>query len=217
MGVLAAVTALAVSAAVPVGLYHLTVLSSVPRRPASLRLDDRHGGFVVPAAPHFIGDFAIIVLWVAGGSLLTERVPGGDGIRLAEFDFAALTSALLVGLLFVVAVVLVLSDRPRVALDPDGLTVQLTTTRQRVSWDELAPGGPPPPAGRRANDLILQRAVAPGRRLRPVRIPVGSFQVDSAFFANVIRDYVEQPDERRHIGSEAGLARLHSRFGSQGR
>lgn len=208
--------ALAASLVAPVGLYHLSVLRSVPRRPASFRLDE--GAFVAPAVPHDIGTAAIVVLWLAAGAVLTERVPGGDRLRLAEFDGAALISILTVGVLSVLAVALLLVDRPRVALSPDGLTVHRMTSRRCIGWHELAPGGPPPPPGRRPRDLWLYRThrLAPGGRPRPDLLPVGRLQVDPAFLAHTIRHYVEQPGRRPGIGTEAELARLCAQLGSQG-
>ncbi|MFR9778734.1 hypothetical protein ACL02O_22135 [Micromonospora sp. MS34] len=209
------VAGLAVSLAVPVGLYQLTVLRAVPRRPASFQLDA--GAFVAPAAPHDLGTAAIIVLWVAAGAVLTERVPDGDRLRLAEFDEAALISIVIVGLLSVLAVALLLVRRPWVALTPDGITVQRMTSRRSIGWHELAPGGPPPPSGRRPRNLWLYRRNGPtlGGRPRPDLLPVGQLQVDPAFLANTIRSYLEQPGRRPDIGTEAELARLRGRVGSQ--
>lgn len=209
--------ALAASLAVPVGLYHLSVLRSVPRRPASFRLD--RGTFLAPAAPHDIGGAAIILLWIAGGAVLTERVPGGDRMRLAEFDEAALISILTVVVLSVLAVVLLLVDRPWVALSPDGITVQRLTSRRFIGWPELAPGGPPPPPGRRPRTLWLYRTNGPtlGGRPRPDLLPVGRLRVDPAFLANTIRHYVEQPGRRPGIGTEAELARLRELFAADDR
>lgn len=200
--------ALAASLGVPVGLHHLSVLRSVPRRPASFRLDG--GAFVAPAAPHDIGTTAVIVLWIAAGAVWTERAPGGDRMRLAEFDEAALISILIVGVLSALAVVLLLVDRPWVALSPDGVTVQRLTSRRFIGWSELAPGGPPPPPGRRPRTLWLYRTNGStlGGRPRPYVLPVGTLQVDPAFLAHTIRHYVEQPGQRPGIGTEAELARL---------
>ncbi|MGW5668649.1 hypothetical protein [Micromonospora sp. NPDC003776] len=199
--------ALAASLGVPVALYHLSVLRAVPRRPASFRLD--RGTFLAPAGPD-LGGTAIIVLWIAGGAVLTERVPGGDRMRLAEFDEAALISVLTVVVLSALAVVLLLVDRPWVALSPDGITVQRLASRRFIGWHELAPGGPPPPPGRRPRNLWLYRTNGPtlGGRPRPDLLPVGRLQVDPAFLANTIRRYVEQPGRRSDIGTEAELARL---------
>ncbi|MFE9692142.1 hypothetical protein [Micromonospora sp. NPDC005806] len=206
----------AASLAVPVGLYYLTVLRAVPRRPASFQLDD--GAFVAPASPHDIGTAAIVVLWIAAGAVLTERVPNADRLRLAQIDYAALTSIVIVGLLSVLAVVLLLVSRPRVALNPDGITVQRMTSRRSIGWNELAPGGPPPPPGRRPRNLWLYRTAGPtlGGRPRPHLLPVGQLQVDPAFLANTIRHYVDQPGQRPDIGTEAELSRLRSHFGAKG-
>ena len=210
VGLLVWLAALAASAFIPVGLYRLTVLKAVPRRPASFQVD--HRGFVAPAAPHDFGTSAIIVLWVAAGAPLTERVPNGDRLRLAQFDYAALISILVVGLLSVLAVTLLMVDRPWVALNPDGITVQRMTSRRSIGWNELAPGGPPPPTGRSPRSLWLYRTAGPtlGGRPRADLLPVGQLQVDPAFLANTIRQYVEQPGQRSIIGTEAELARLRS-------
>ncbi|PWU46265.1 hypothetical protein DLE60_16645 [Micromonospora globispora] len=217
-GLLVWLTALAASALAPVGLY-LLLTRPVPRRPASFQLDDRHGGFVAPASPHELGPLVIVVLWVAPGSMVTERVPNGDGLRFAQFDYATLVSAAVVALLFVPAVVLLLVNRPRLALDPDGITVQRMTSRRRIGWNELAPGGPPPPTARKARYLTLYRTTGPtpGRYPRPEQLPVGWLHADPAFLANTIRHYVEQPAQRHNIGTEHELARLRSQLGSQGR
>ncbi|MCW3844403.1 hypothetical protein ONA70_30380 [Micromonospora yasonensis] len=205
-----------VSVAIPVGLYHLAVLRAVPRRPASFQLDN--GALVAPASPHDIGTAAIIVLWIAAGAVLTERVPNADQLRLAQIDFAALVSIAIVGLLSALAVALVLVDRPWVALNRDGITVQRMTSRRFIGWPELAPGGPPPPPGRRPRNLWLYRTHGPtvGGRPRPELLPVGQLQVDPAFLANTIHHYVDQPGQRPDIGTEAELDRVRTPVGGQG-
>lgn len=217
VAVLAWLTVNLASIGVPVGLYHLVVLRSSPRRPASFRLDARHGGFVVPAAPHRVGDYAIFLSWVGGGLVLTERGSGGGVTRLVEVDLVALVMVFLV--LGVAAAVLVLSDRPRITLDAVGITVQRMDFRQRIGWNELLPGGPPPPTGRRPRNVTLysMSGTAHGAHPVPLQLPVGQMQVDAAFLADAIRHYVEQPGRRPGIGTEAELANLGAQFGGQGR
>lgn len=207
----------AASMGVPAGLYHLVVLRSIPRRPASFRLDARSRSFVVSAAPHGGGALAIVVAWIGGGLVLTERAPGADGTRPVEWDLSALTAVLLV--FGVLAAVLVLSDRPRITLDADGITVQRMDFRQRIGWNDLLPGSPPPPTDRRPRNVTLysMRGTAHGAHPVPLQLPVGQMQVDPAFFADAIRHYVDQPGRRSGIGTEAELANLRAQFGNQRR
>lgn len=204
-------TGLAASVLVPMGLYFL-LTKPVPRRPASFQLDGQHRRFVAPAAPHAVAALVIVVLWVAAGSVLTERVPNGDGLRFAQFDYATSMSAAVVALLFVLAVVLLLINRPRLTLDPDGITVQRMASRRRIGWNELCPGGWPPPTGRKPRNLTLYRMAGPtpGGYPKPEQLPVGQLHVDPAFLADTIRHYVEQPAHRHNIGTEHELARLLS-------
>ncbi len=167
--------------------------------------------FAAHAAPRWTGTWAIVAGWVAGTGLITERVPGGDQMRIAEFGHAFGVSIVLVGIMCLLVVALVVSDRPRLTLDWGGVTLQRYLGRQRLAWDELIPGGPPPPAKRNPETLGVYR-LATGVTA-PVRLPAGRLQVDSAFLAHTIRYYVEHPGQRGGIGTRAGLEALRSAFG----
>jgi hypothetical protein len=211
--------ALLAAASLPLAGY-LLLIRPARRRPATWQLrPDRQpepggpGGprFVASSAPRWVGPWAIVLGWLAGSLPITEREPGGDRMRLATFDHLLAVRIGLVGVAALLLVLLVAADRPRLTLDRAGVRVDGNLRRPLLlRWDELVPGGPPPPAKRHPDRIVVHRAAA--GRASPAALPAGRLQVDSAFLAHPLRDYTERPDQRGTIGTESGLAALRTSF-----
>jgi hypothetical protein len=180
--------------------------------PASLNADPGRNRFVVPVSPEYSGSMAIVWMGLASSGVLTERVPNGDAVPVAAIDHAVPVSVAAVSVFFLVAAHFLLVNRPRVTLEPAGLTVHRLGRPDRIRWDDLAPGGPPPPAERKPKVLRLHLNSPPiwGWHYPSKDLPVGRLHIDPAFLAGTVRHYVEQPWHRPAIGTEAELDRLRS-------
>jgi hypothetical protein len=178
-------------------------------RPARFTLGE--AGFVVPASPAYGGSMAIMLMFLSGGFVLSERVPDGDSMRLAA-------SVIMMGLFWIAALAFIFVRRPRVYLDADGLTIRRVWRATRIAWDEIAPGGPPPPRGRWPRDLRvrLNGPLLWGQFPPSEIIPIGQLCVDPAFLAAAIRHYVEHPEARAAIGTAEELARLQAQSAGPG-
>ncbi|GAA3339882.1 hypothetical protein GCM10020358_25270 [Amorphoplanes nipponensis] len=207
------VVTLAASVGLPLGGY-LLVTRRARRRGATWRIEPGGPGgpacFAAPPAPRWTGPWAVVMGWLAGAGLVTERVPGGDRMRFATFDRALPISVVAVGAVVLLVAVLVVSDRPRLTLDREAVTLRRYLSRSRVPWDDLLPGGPPLPARRDPEHLDLYRLTV--GVTAPVRLPAGRLQVDSAYLAHTIRYYAEHPERRESIGTAQGQAALRSSF-----
>lgn len=207
------------SVGLPLAGYFL-VTRRARRRAATWQLEPGGPGgpdvtrFAAPAAPRWTGPWAIVLGWIAGSGPVAERVPGGDRMRIAQFGEALPVSIVLVSIGLLLVVATVVSNRPRLTLDRDGLTLHRYRGRLRLAWDELMPGGPPLPARRDPERLDVYRLAAGATA--PVRLPAGRLQVDSAFLAHTIRYYTERREQRGGIGTPAGLDALRSAFGGGG-
>jgi hypothetical protein len=170
------------------------------------------GRFTVPASPVYAGYQAIGLMFISGGLVLTERVPGGDAMRMAQFDFAWPVSIIFVGFFWVAALAILLVQRPQLHLDAGGLTIRRVWRTTRLAWDELAPGGPPPPAKRRPRHMTihLDAPAVFGRYPASEDVPVGGLHIDPTFLAGAIRHYVEHREDRCRIGTAEELTRLRS-------
>jgi hypothetical protein len=210
---------LLVSVGLPLAGY-LLVTRRARRREATWQIEPGGPGgaeaarFVAPAAPRWTGSWAILVGWMAGAGLMTERVPGEDRMRIADFGYALPVSIVLVSIAWLAIVAIVAMGRPRLMLDWDGATLRRPLGRLRLAWQELIPGGPPLPAKRNPESLAVYRLAA--GVTAPVLLPAGRLQVDSAFLAHTIRYYTEHPEQRGSIGTQAGLDALRSAFAGGG-
>jgi hypothetical protein len=131
-------------------------------------------------------------------------------MRMATFGYVFPVSILLVGMTVAVTVALTISDRPRLTMDRDAVTLWHHLGRLRLTWGELIPGGPPPPAKRNPDTITIYRMLH--GVATPVRLPAGRLQVAPAFLAHTLRHYTEHPGQRGGIGTEAGLTELRSTF-----
>jgi hypothetical protein len=196
-----------IAVGIPLGIFALLGAARC-RRPASFALG--RAGFIVPASPIYGGLCAITLMSLSGGFVMSERAPNGDSMRLAQIDFAMPASAIMVGLCWIGALTFIFVQRPQVYLDAGGLTIRRVRHGTRIAWDELAPGGPPPPRKRSPRQLKVFRNAPPvwGRFPPSADIPVGWLHVDPAFLATAIRRYVEHHEARAAIGTAEELARL---------
>lgn len=192
-----------VGAVIPFSIYALVAWWAA-RPPADLRV--RAGTFVAPSTATASATNAILLMFLAGGLIVTERVPNADAMRLAQLDFALPLSIIAAGVFTLLAAAILFMDRPRAILTPDALIVKGLWTRS-VRWEELAPGGPNWPQPGRLRSLVLYRRQAPAAV--PASVPVMRMHVDPAFLARAIRHYVEHAADRAGIGTDEGLRRLH--------
>ena len=184
-----------VSGAGPLAIY-VVVTRSARRRPAGLRPD-----FSVEPSPHWAGPLAMILGWTAGWGWPTDHDPAGA---------FAWSSIAVIMLALVAATVALLGNRPRLALDPAGLTLQNLIRRTRLGWADLVPGHPVPPAHRETRHLLV-RLPSAARTLR-----TGDLHVDPAFLAFTIRQYIAEPGHREAIGTAAERSRLELAFPASG-
>ncbi|UQU67571.1 hypothetical protein COUCH_15415 [Couchioplanes caeruleus] len=194
---------------IPLAAY-LLLTKTARQRPPTWHLDELKRRFVAGASPCSTGPLAILFGWFTGGAILTERVPNEEHMRIAQFGVMTTISIVLAVGLLTAIVVRLLMNRPRISLTVEGITVQRLRGCGQTRWDELLPGGPPPPAKRNPNTLILYTMnAAAGGPPQPRALPVRDLHVDTAFLANTIRCYVENPDRRAAIGTAGERARLH--------
>jgi hypothetical protein len=202
--------AILVAAGIPVGVFAV-LLRGDRWHPA--RFVPARGGFTVPPSPVHPGYQAIMWTCLGSRAVMTERVPGGMSVRLAQLDFAWPATLVGVGLFWAVALAFLLVARPQLHLDAGGLTIRRVLRRRtRLAWDDLAPGGPQPPAKRGQRQLKVYLAAPPvfGRYPSSEDIPIGWLHVDPAFLAAALRHYVAHPEDRAAIGSTEELTRLQS-------
>jgi hypothetical protein len=171
-----------VALGVPVGVF----LMLAYRRPASFqRAGDR---LVAPAHPAQAG-LAIVSIGIAG------EVPWESGhlpVGLAAAAFYVVAAA-----------VALLIQRPRLELDPAGLTIRHLRTVERIEWERFAPGEPLPPTRKRPRELRAYLNDPPAyQTFRPsVAIPVKWLFIDAAYLVEKIRLYVDHPEARSEIAT----------------
>lgn len=210
LGLLVHVLGLTASSLVPLAIFAWLVCP-LRLRPAAFQVDSTPRRFVVGTFPRTPGIQAILLLWI-GGNFIMSAARGPDG----TVGFAGWRSAVvpvgLFGLLIVVALVALFIRQAAVVLEPAGITIQRSRRRRTaIPWDELAPGGPPPPAKASPSLTLYRRGWQPG--VGPPRtdeLPVGLLNVQPAFLAGAIRRYAEQPQFRAGIGTPTELARLRA-------
>src|SRR5262249_34921863 len=156
------------------------------RRPS--RFERAGGRLVAPADPNWAG-LGILSMGMAGQSFV-ER--GHLPVRLTAVVFYA-----------AVAAAALLIQRPRLELDPAGLTIRHIRAGQRIAGAPRARGGPGPPSGKRPRELRVYVNEPPvfGVYRPSVCIPVNRLHIDAAYLAETIRRYVEQPEARSEIAA----------------
>lgn len=195
-----AVTALAVP------LIAFTRLCPRPRpAPRTLLLGPDRGrpAFVAPASPWMVGPFVIMLMFLAGNGLATERAPDGE-VSISPAGWAQ--TLVTVAVIFTVAG-WTLFRGPRVELRPGGLLVRSLRT-QLVRWEAVLASGPPAPVEKPRQISLLVRRQPPDYGAYVVRILHRWLAVDAAFLAGAIRHYVDNPQYRADIGTRQELDRL---------
>lgn len=193
------------------------------RRPARL-VDVGPGRRRVPAGPGFGWFVAGQALFVTGPTVY----PAFDLFRDPEappgprYLLPALTALLVVVWLLLVALLAVaaFTGRPRIDLTPVGVEVREAAGRRNIPWDALAAGTPvrqgsgntlrlrvarPELVERRG--LVVSSATAP-------RVLLGWLLVHPWYLADVLRFYVDHPEERAALGTPAGDERLRRTLGA---
>ncbi|MEU5905441.1 hypothetical protein ABZ780_13825 [Micromonospora sp. NPDC047467] len=190
---------------------HALLTRRVRQWPATWEVAAGAEKFVASASPRWLGPWVILIGWLAGGAVLTERVPGADRVRLAEIPGVLAVSIAVPAVVLAAMAAVLLLDRPRLILDRDGITKQGLARRAFVRWDRLLPGGPPSPARRTVNLTLMQQPATPGRPPVPFSLPMAPLHIDPTFLAETIRHYVEHPEHRSAIGTQDELDRVRVR------
>jgi hypothetical protein len=176
-------------------------------------------GFIVPSAPWLLGSTAILLAFLIGGAIWSEWALAGGWTPIGWL-LALTTCAFAAGLVWW------RHGRYEVALSPQGLRVRKLRWTA-ILWDQLVPGGPdlPPRAafspGRSVSRHVLKQSPGVGEvRLAVLNqaksdyswfsVKTGSLAVDPHFLAAAVRHYVDHPEHRPAIGSEAELIRLRA-------
>jgi hypothetical protein len=182
------------------GGFYLVLWAFGGLRPPA-RFARRAGQLVVPPSPSFGG--AQIIVWMIFSAIVIQPTVTfeEDTPRLA---YAVTWQQVLVVLMFwAVGLAFLLVPRPKLVLDAHGVTLQRVPRTVRVSWDELRPGGPLPPKGRRPRELTLELTGEPvfGDYSPTESLPLYRLHIDPTYLANTIRYYVEHPEARAGIGA----------------
>ncbi|MFD0741656.1 hypothetical protein ACFQ1L_06910 [Phytohabitans flavus] len=165
--------------------------------------DRGHPAFVTPTSPWMVGPFVIMLMFLAGNGLATDRAPDGD-VSISAAGWAQ--TVVTVALIFAVAG-WTLFRGPRVELRPGGLLVRTVRTRF-AEWEAVLASGPPAPVEKPRQISILVRRQQPDYGAYVVRILHRWLAVDAAFLAGAIRHYVDNPQHRADIGTRNELDRL---------
>lgn len=161
--------------------------------------------------------------WFVAGEILLltgVTVPMVDGQLLhrpaasTSYDFLDVGLAVLAAVLIVVLAAAVFQGRPRIDLTPSGIEVREPLGRRTVPWTALAPGTPArQPFPRKVvltvtrPELVQRRGLVRGSAAAPV-LDLAWLNVQPWFLADVLRWYVDHPQERAALGTEAGNERL---------
>ncbi|MEU3453637.1 hypothetical protein ABZ671_08545 [Micromonospora sp. NPDC006766] len=179
------------------------------------------GRLRVPAAPAFgwlvaaqvmVFTAAITQFGVVAVDLLRDPdAPEPFGYLLAAGTWLMAALWLLLVVAFVVAV---FAGRPRMDLTPSGIEQRDLLGRRHIAWEALAPGTPVrEPSGNSLvlmvvrPELVARRGLVWGLATRPW-LALSYFSIHPWFLTDVLRWYVDHPQERAGIGTEAGNVRL---------
>lgn len=188
----------------------LALLLLVVLRPSGERtaFDIREGAFTT-SSRHSLG---LHLAWIMIAGVLVGPGAGETWAQLSPFDIAVDIPITLVA---AAAALLSWCDLPRLELRPDGVRVRRLRSAA-TPWAALRRGTPLRP---RRNDQILALPVDNPDLVSPLfaknpLIPLG-WDADPWFVADTIRWYVDHPQDRPALGTEAELARLQERLTAQ--
>lgn len=195
----------------------ITSVGGWSRRPVGFKIADKK--FAVSAIPYFgyLGLFQVLVLanavvFAVDDWRRPDDWPGGWIMTTISISVTALLAVL------VVPLVALIWRGIRVELSTAGVESWLPWCYRMIPWDALSPGGPlrPNRSAERLKlitvrpDLVVQQGLSLGwgNKKQP-GIPV-YFNIHPWFLADAIRWYVEHPEHREAIGTQAEHDRLVS-------
>jgi len=167
--------------------------------------------FVAPADRahgYFVAGQVLLAAWVTRSPSLFQGAPYADPVTVT-MRAIMIGSAVVVTVLNLVLVGIALFGRPRLELTPDGVYLGNPFWRRAVRWDELVPGLP---LRQPDQDALTLTTVRPGRPA--MRLTLNYIRVHTWFLADAIRYYVDHPDRRAEIGTQAGYDRLMTALGA---
>ncbi|OJF14630.1 hypothetical protein BG844_08725 [Couchioplanes caeruleus subsp. caeruleus] len=177
-------------------------------RPAALVVSRRERAFVAPpSAPPVFQAAAFTLL---GGPLVGDKVADVISREYLWPVDAALgaTWVLLVAVQWHVA-----AGRHGLRLRPDGVLNRQALGSHFIPWDAFDPALPLAAVGHglaasyHRPDLVRRRGLGGGRRTLPA-------DVDPEYLIRVVHEYVNHPEHRTAVGSEAELHRVGAATGS---
>ncbi|MEU4161481.1 hypothetical protein [Actinoplanes sp. NPDC026670] len=182
-GLLVAFAVLGVTLGAPLAGY-LLVTRQARKRPAAWEISPDGRRFVAGSSPAGMGASAVIIGWMAGGLVPTERVPGEDQKRIAELGAFTTVMTVLAVLVLVFALWLVVGRWPWLEPDREAVTIKRLIRVTRTPWDEV-------PAD-----------------LREIKVPGGGLHIAPKFLGFTLQTYQTDPARRDAIGTESEAARL---------
>jgi len=206
---LVGLAAFVASLGLPVGAY-LLLTRRARRRPAAFDIDAPGRRFIAPTTPRWSA-LLVILGWLAAHSLITERVANQDRMRPTDFTFLLGFGVTAAVIALVVLAIAAFERGASLQLSPEGIIEQRPMKRITIGWDELVPGGPPPPITGDPAHLTVYTWTA-SSSFAPRQIPARAWHVDPVFLAHALRTYADHPKGRAAIGTPAELARLQETF-----
>jgi hypothetical protein len=116
-------------------------------------------------------------------------------------------AAVLLGVCLLVGITVIVVNRPRVALDRDGITVTRLLRSSHLAWADLVVRSAQ--LGPHGGSLYMRTMPdRTGRSSNVATLPTAWLHVDPVLLETAVRTYIDQPDRRVEIGTDVGLQRL---------
>ena len=157
-------------------------------------------GFVAPAerrVGYALIMFITLAAVVAAQNFLYSHTPGTTDVQRRMDRFLTVSNTAASVLLAVCAcayVGAILAGRPRLELTANGVRLRGPWVRGAARWDELVP------THQADQDSVTLQLNRPGRS---VKLPLLLVRVHALFVADAIRFYVDHPERRAAIGTQA--------------